>query len=735
MEFRYLDSQNKSLFQHSNACRSNCHSGHSPPVAPASTITALVDSTLRELRQNAENRCPLCRVLYESGIHFAEIFNPAVKLDHVKVQYVTELTEARLILRHVKASMAQIEVKIVKGISRRNVSKNQPQESEPSSMATVPQSTISKARRLLPTSWSRHRKPEAGSTTGNAQPVVSTADPVQDTVPDVDHSQHAVSMARMWLTECRGHGRCPNTATAILPSRVLDLRNGKVRLLLTHGKEGRYMTLSHCWGGHGNITTTAQNLEAHQQEIPWACLSRTFRDAIMVTRELDCHYLWIDSLCIIQDNQQDWEKESAQMASIYENSFLTIAASRSADGEGGCCLDSGEKQYIWTTDQSEVQATGHLTADAKTERITNPDLWKPFRTIGYVAKLELNHEVLNINARRPAEDTIDLGLPLFTRAWFLQERVLSPRVLHFGPTELYWECFNGLQCECLEERMQDKEDRRSFLQRNSHLGAKLCYSRISGRHNQESLWHQLVEEYSRLKLTYEMDRLPALSGIARSQSSYLAGILPDQFPQCLYWTPESATSPSSIRRPSRYRAPSFSWASIEGPINYNSALQYQMQMDTHRVVAELRDWSCSPEGSDPYGRVADGYMKISGWNGVATVTQILSKGHESFCEIQASGQSQTFMLDKLPETEFTQISVGDEVTCLLLECGKASSGRWWQPVATYQAVVLALWPSKRVNDAFERLGLIYPSQDNSSLDGLFQAAPLWFTTKSEVTIV
>ncbi|KAH7274710.1 hypothetical protein MRS44_007030 [Fusarium solani] len=704
-------------FQHSDNCRSKKHSSYDdPPMAPGTAITALVDSTLTELEQNANKGCTLCFALYGGGRHFATFFNSDANLENVVVQYVTELTEARLVLRNVKALMAPIEVKIVNSRS-------------PADIGMPPRPSRLSVARQRSAKWLMLFRPWIKDIPRN-----------QDHRSEVNANavHHAVSMARGWLDACRSHRHCPGAADAILPTRVLDLSTGKVRIHLTRGEKEQYMTLSHCWGSHGHITTTTQNLAAHQQEIPWSYLSRTFRDAIMVTRELGCRYLWIDSLCIVQDDQEDWERESAQMASIYKNSFLTIAASRSPDGQGGCILDSGEKQYIWTADQTDMHTTQNSTSNPKTKRIKGSSLWEPYHLGNYIAKLELSHEVLNINARRPAEDIIDLGLPLFSRAWFLQERVLSPRVLHFGPTELYWECFDGLRCECLEE--DSEEDRRSFLQRSSHLGAKRCYSSlnagISGRYGDEVLWHQLVEEYSRLKLTYEMDRLPALSGIARSQNSYLAGILPEKFPECLYWVPDIAASPDAARRPSGYRAPSFSWASFEGPINYSSAPRYQLQEGSRRVVAELLDWSSTPEGSDAYGRVTDGYMKISGYNGVARVTRVFTEGYKSVCEIQASGQCQTFMLDdQLPKSGLARISVGDEVTCLLLECGKASSGRWYQPVDTYQAAALVFRFSERVNGAFERLGLIHSERNNGGGNGLFQAAPLWFTAKSELIIV
>jgi hypothetical protein len=139
-------------------------------------------------------------------------------------------------------------------------------------------------------------------------------------------------MAKRWLRTCLGgHVNCPSNIHSSLPTRVIDVRPSTPYLLQTNEMEGRYATLSHCWGPKETpplITITAtleQRMDGvHPHELP---ASRN--GASEITRELGIDYLWIDSLCIIQDSQQDWTNESTRMADIYGNSFLTIAASRS----------------------------------------------------------------------------------------------------------------------------------------------------------------------------------------------------------------------------------------------------------------------------------------------------------------------------------------------------------------------------------------------------------------------
>ncbi|KAF2802636.1 HET-domain-containing protein, partial [Mytilinidion resinicola] len=189
------------------------------------------------------------------------------------------------------------------------------------------------------------------------------------------------------------------------PTRILDvglsddLSKNSVKLSELSNVSAQYVCLSHCWGTVRVITTTRQTLAARCQGIPWESLPKTFQDAITYTRRLGLRYLWIDSLCILQDDREDWRRESALMAAIYKNSYITLAATKSPD----------------------VQYYVH-------ERIFHFD-W------------------------RAGFD--DAANPLRTRAWAYQGRLLSPRVLHFCAQELAWECQETTQCECLySERLR-----------------------------------------------------------------------------------------------------------------------------------------------------------------------------------------------------------------------------------------------------------------------------------------
>ena len=86
----------------------------------------------------------------------------------------------------------------------------------------------------------------------------------------------------------------------------------------------KYATLSHCWEDSQPIRTTRSNLTRRQGRLEWGQLPLAFQEAIDIVRKLGIKYLWIDSLCIVQDDPEEWAIESARMANIFEKSVVTI---------------------------------------------------------------------------------------------------------------------------------------------------------------------------------------------------------------------------------------------------------------------------------------------------------------------------------------------------------------------------------------------------------------------------
>lgn len=361
--------------------------------------------------------------------------------------------------------------------------------------------------------------------------------------------------ALRWLKECvvdHGLGFCPKLFTdsgpPALPHRVLSIianESQDVKLEESEGSLGYYACLSHCWGENQPLTTTKETLAQHKINIPWASLPRTFQDAIIVAREIGIHYIWIDSLCIVQDDEEDWQVESILMGQIYGNSAFTIAGS----------VSSGADQGLFRTSDSKYMD-------------------EPLQTSG-------GHGVeapSNVRCRTPLVHDV-AELPLLQRAWVYQERLLSPRFLHFGQQELIWECRQFLACEC--GGMQPKYSKRlrwPKLKMQMHPGFWTHVRVIP--HSVQKTWHTAVQDYSRMELSRPSDLFPAVSGIARLIEddqgwTYVAGLWKETFITDLLW---KTAVPQKSARCQPWRAPTFSWASVIaiGKKDYKWHIAYDM---------------------------------------------------------------------------------------------------------------------------------------------------------------
>lgn len=195
-------------------------------------------------------------------------------------------------------------------------------------------------------------------------------------------------------------------------------------------------------------------------------------------------------------------------------------------------------------------------------------------------------------------------VPLHSRAWALQERLLARRVIHYGPSELVWECKKHMRCECSGIQWPVRSGGYLYkpgLSLKSEVAESLSLDE-SVMHASRA-WHSIVAQYTARQLTVNTDRLPALSGLAKQfafpqMGKYLAGIWYSQLPDALDWI---ITNP---RRPEGYRAPSWCWASLDGTIRN---VAHGGAKEVHLIEAD-----CTPAGDDPYGEVSDGYIVVRG---------------------------------------------------------------------------------------------------------------------------
>ncbi|KAK5743623.1 hypothetical protein LTR17_002530 [Elasticomyces elasticus] len=384
--------------------------------------------------------------------------------------------------------------------------------------------------------------------------------------PDSNLSEATLDCIQRWIVDCDlTHQTCrlrvDGTTVPLqsdLPTRVVAVgsESQPPRLVPTKGQKGCYVALSHCWGRTAQVLTTSATIIAHQQGIPFDSLSTTFRDAIKVTRLLGVEYIWIDSLCIVQDDNADWLQEAAKMGSVYENAYLTIAATSAENGDGGLEGKRPQSDWIRFPCSNNVQE-------------------------GYM---------WFTNAQCTAETELDSS-PLNRRGWVFQERLLSRRIIHFAASQVYWECQECFVGQESRKKLHfagtalDRAQWKANLQSLGHLGtffrrrSQTPYDdntqRDSSLGSFHAIWSTALTHYSKRQLTRADDRLIALLGLAktiqdRTGFRFIDGHWDDGSWSFVRSLARIALSdrqfPLGAHGRASRRCSSWSWAALDGPI-------------------------------------------------------------------------------------------------------------------------------------------------------------------------
>ncbi|CZR69448.1 uncharacterized protein PAC_19348 [Phialocephala subalpina] len=411
-------------------------------------------------------------------------------------------------------------------------------------------------------------------------------------------------IVKEWLERCTTtHQECSKGrhSDPLFPTRILRIGkkgDNQVHLVEPNGQRGKYVALSHCWGKERNFTTTLETLQSRKDGILISELPKTFQDAIKVVHEIGLQYLWIDSLCIIQDSQQDWEVESARMSYVYSNSHVTLAASRAVS-----------------------DAQGFLQARTPETIIFEP-------TPGIV----LNH---GDRRQGPCEDVPFRKTPLCRRAWAVQERYLSRRTIFFDDSQTFWACQQVSATEDGQESYALRH-RASISSLTRFMSPEKASSRIANPLNTDSQdvlpywrWYAMVCSYMDCDITKKSDRLPALAGLAteiamRTKEKYYAGLWEHGLIEGLAWQ----CFKRQPRDVPQYRAPSWSWASLETGLIF-------VAFQGHNKLASVVDVQVENLSCNPYGEVTGGSLvmdahlqpvKAIARNDVSTKTRYWSLG-------------------------------------------------------------------------------------------------------------
>lgn len=412
------------------------------------------------------------------------------------------------------------------------------------------------------------------------------------------------------MAQCeKKHPDCKYYRPSILPDRVLFVGKGTDPYLVEppNGTKEDYIALSHRWGGKVSLQLKTATLDDFKKGIPLSRFPKTFKDAISVCRSLGIKYIWIDSICIIQDSKQDWDIQGSKMDQVYSHCLLTIAADAAENGDSGF-LEAPERRELH-------KATRKIECSSprgeKGEIFVRP--WRQFGTIGGFGRHYNSWEPASLQAPQRLKQQ---GSYLLRRGWVLQETFLPARVLHFLPDEVTFKCAALSHCECklqthgtIAHRPLDLEEPREITP--SDL---------------KEFWRDIIEQYTQRDFTFHSDRLAAMAGLADNVHSrhpdieYYAGLWSDELPSTLLWVVDREINfgrlwgnKSDRNTPSV--APSWSWGSVTGRVaflfwhlSYGRGKWAESEPDLTNVQVK-----CTPLGQNKYGSVKNAELSAEGY--------------------------------------------------------------------------------------------------------------------------
>ncbi len=383
--------------------------------------------------------------------------------------------------------------------------------------------------------------------------------------PDQDALNRVIS----WVKSCDAHEGCQGSEKT-LPPRLIDVgsagQGDSLHIVnVDENTAGRYVALSHCYR-HRDIAQ-ANLLPISQEKVEIALLPKTFQDAVVVTRDLGVKYLWIDELCIALQDAKDWARDSANVGAVFTNAYLTLAATGAKDTSEGLFLQRRPREYVLVDHTTAENVEGQIMA----------------------CVLPLSKEAID-------DYYLDMqSEPLSQDVWAFQDRVLSPRTLHFASDQIYLECQKGFI----------SEDGLDLSHANLHGGSR--FDRIpQDKEKAISAWHGMLWGYGRRFPENADDKLPAIANLARAyaeilQDEYIAGLWKQHLVESLSW--------QSLRRNdlAQSSAPSWSWASFGG-----IAARGPRGGRTWEPMATILDYHVEPEGHDNFGNVKEAWIKLEG---------------------------------------------------------------------------------------------------------------------------
>ena len=382
---------------------------------------------------------------------------------------------------------------------------------------------------------------------------------------DYHHSPEAFAFVERCKDICkRKHLVCQLENTErVLPPRLI--RVDEYRLVLIDSvalpKDSTYVALSYCWGNGMSLCTTKKTMASIRKGIPLESLPPVLLDAAEVTKKLGEKYIWIDRLCIQQDNAIDWQENASIMARIFEQAELTIGAVSSA---------SVDESFLRPLNEEHRNGRSSLA-------VQWPDTCRDrFRDI----RVRVRSKALDISYTddmKPHLEPLQDVYPLDTRGWTYQERYLSRRNIRYLPHQIAWECYTAQYLE------------------------KYPFDTLDPAPRDE--WQQSVQNFTRRLLTFATDRPAAISGVASKNwwrgEPYVAGHWDNgAFISQLRWSPELRLGANFCDEHALSGAPSWSWLSVTHPIVWRMGEDNDLEFISEIHIVEIY---VEPSGPDPFG--------------------------------------------------------------------------------------------------------------------------------------
>ncbi|KAI0182637.1 heterokaryon incompatibility protein-domain-containing protein, partial [Xylaria flabelliformis] len=377
----------------------------------------------------------------------------------------------------------------------------------------------------------------------------------------------------------------------LLPSRVLDVgllndNDTALKLVILPGQRAEYAALSYCWGGKQNFETRSDTLDSNMKSIAYDLLPLTIQDAVRFTRALRIRYLWVDSLCILQDSQEDKDKEIKKMADIYSKSTVTICAAAATSSKDGFLRQSQTEVHDSLTVALPLMV--HDNKKSKTEVVyLRPSISEPTWLRGN-----------------------DRIWPTDRRAWTFQETYLSPRIISIFDIGYQWECLTF----SFNEEDAARSSRLITGERLKRFQRLFPKSKTLDLHQKQSLykeWDSIIWQFSARSLSFQEDKLPAISAVAQAfqkalnNEQYIAGIWLSRIREGLSWY-----CASNLQMQQRPPGPSWSWASVSTPV---TIVHLEYPRGEAKIQFELKSYNIEfVNPTVPLGTVRNAKLRIRG---------------------------------------------------------------------------------------------------------------------------